>query len=111
MAILKLENSRAVNQFINNKTCVKQGEVYLAALTGSIRGLHIAPVLVVQNNIGNKYSPCTIVVVGAECGSGYTWDFDKVTTIDKRRLKSFVVVLERHSFMEIHSNLVRSLIG
>lgn len=43
---------------------VKRGEIYMADLPnigGSIQSGY-RPVLIVQNNIGNKYSPTTIVV-------------------------------------------------
>lgn len=45
--------------------CVKKGEIYYADLTpvrGSEQG-GIRPVLIIQNDIGNKYSPTTIVCI------------------------------------------------
>lgn len=110
MAILKIESKRAINRFNNKKIQVRQGEVYLATLIGLIKGVLAAPVLIVQNNTGNKFSPCTIVIVGTKYDNDYKWDFDKITTIDKRRIKSFEGIIERCKFEEIHSNLMDSLI-
>lgn len=45
--------------------CVKKGEIYYADLTpvqGSEQG-GVRPVLIIQNDIGNKYSPTTIVCI------------------------------------------------
>ncbi len=48
----------------NSENRIKRGEIYYADLrpvVGSEQG-GIRPVLIVQNDIGNKYSPTTIVV-------------------------------------------------
>lgn len=45
--------------------CVRKGEIYyadLAPVKGSEQG-GVRPVLVIQNDIGNKYSPTTIVCI------------------------------------------------
>ena len=87
---------------------VKRGEIYYADLSpvvGSEQG-GIRPVLIVQNDIGNKYSPTVIaaaitsqkyktglpthIKVNAD-GCGLAKDsivlLEQVRTIDKRRLK------------------------
>jgi mRNA interferase MazF len=90
---------------------VKRGEIYYADLSpvvGSEQG-GVRPVLVVQNDIGNKYSPTAIVsavtsqlckaklpthveIKSGSCGlvrdSGAL--LEQVRTIDKRRLKTRV---------------------
>ena len=47
----------------NNKETIKRGEIYYADLSpvvGSEQG-GLRPVLIIQNNVGNKYSPTVIV--------------------------------------------------
>jgi mRNA interferase MazF len=86
---------------------VKRGEIYYADLTpvkGSEQG-GVRPVLIIQNDIGNKYSPTTIVCVitaqknkskiptHLELGKkfGLSLDsmalFEQIRTIDKNRLR------------------------
>ncbi len=87
---------------------VKRGEIYYADLSpvvGSEQG-GMRPVLIVQNDIGNRYSPTVIAAaitskvdkahlpthIGLEMGSfGLTRDsvvlLEQIRTIDKRRLK------------------------
>lgn len=87
---------------------VKRGDIYYADLSpvvGSEQG-GIRPVLIVQNDVGNRYSPTVIaaaitsqrdktnlpthIQIGAE-GSGLAKDsivlLEQVRTIDKQRLK------------------------
>ena len=86
---------------------IKRGEIYCAALDpvqGSETG-KTRPVLIIQNNIGNQYSPTTIIAVITEysekkatypiCvstgqGAGLKKDsiinLSQIRTIDKRRL-------------------------
>jgi len=94
---------------------VKRGEVYYAQLNpvvGSEQG-GTRPVLVIQNDIGNQYSPTTIVVaitsqinkaklpthIEISAGkSGLERDSvilgEQIRTIDKSRLKQKVAFLE-----------------
>ena len=87
---------------------VKRGDVYYADMgvgVGSEQG-GIRPVLVIQNDIGNRYSPTTIVAVitsqrskrplpthisllsgEAELPKNSTVLLEQVRTIDKKRLK------------------------
>lgn len=49
----------------NNVKNIKRGDIYYADLRAGVVGSEqggIRPVLIVQNDIGNKYSPTTIVV-------------------------------------------------
>ena len=90
---------------------VKRGEIYYADLSpvvGSEQG-GVRPVLVIQNDVGNKYSPTVIVcavtsqmtkaklpthVEFARCEAGLSRDsvalLEQVRTLDKRRLKERV---------------------
>ena len=91
-----------------NKVIVKRGEIYYADLSpvvGSEQG-GIRPVLIVQNDVGNKYSPTVIaaaitsqinkaklpthIEISAQ-EYGLTKDsvilLEQIRTIDKRRLK------------------------
>lgn len=97
---------------------IKRGEIYYADLSpvvGSEQG-GIRPVLIVQNDVGNKYSPTVIAAaitsqqdksnlpthinLSAE-GSGLSKDsivlLEQVRTIDKARLKEKMGVLDNQS--------------
>ena len=85
---------------------IKKGEIYYANLSGNIGSEQggFRPVLIIQNNVGNKYSPTTIIapitsrtksdlpthlhISEGECG--LTKDsiilFEQLRTIDKQRL-------------------------
>lgn len=99
---------------------VKRGELYYADLSpvvGSEQG-GIRPVLVIQNDVGNKFSPTVIVAAVTSqlnksklpthlelSASAYGLSKDSVVlleqlrTIDKRRLKERVGCLD-HRFMD-----------
>lgn len=96
------------------KRNIKRGEIYFADLNpviGSEQG-GVRPILIVQNNVGNYYSP---TVIGAAITSRQTKAklpthvnidgcdglpfrslvmLEQVRTIDKKRLKRFVGVLD-----------------
>jgi len=104
---------RGKNNFSNKSECeagmnIKRGEIYYADLSpviGSEQG-GVRPVLIVQNDVGNKYSPTVIAAaitsqhdksnlpthinLTAEC-CGLAKDsivlLEQVRTIDKQRLK------------------------
>ncbi len=109
---------------------VMRGDVFYANLNpvvGSEQG-GVRPVLVLQNNIGNKYSPTTIVAaitskikkaklpthVELEAGQ---FDLDKdsvilleqIRTIDKRRLKEKIAHLDGETMDAIDEALQISL--
>ncbi len=109
---------------------VMRGDVYYANLNpviGSEQG-GVRPVLVLQNDIGNKYSPTTIVAaitskikkaklpthVELEAGQ---FDLDKdsvilleqIRTIDKRRLKEKIAHLDGATMEAIDQALQISL--
>ena len=101
---------------------VRRGEIYYADLSpvvGSEQG-GIRPVLIVQNDIGNRYSPTVIaaaitsqhdktelpthIKVNAD-GCGLTKDsivlLEQVRTIDKRRLKEKMGTLDDGSMFRV----------
>lgn len=105
---------------------VKRGEIYYADLSpvvGSEQG-GIRPVLIVQNDVGNKYSPTVIaaaitsqhdkaklpthIKVNAD-GCGLQKDsivlLEQVRTIDKKRLKEKMGSLDGNSMNMINEAL------
>ncbi|MCR4400665.1 MAG: type II toxin-antitoxin system PemK/MazF family toxin [Syntrophomonadaceae bacterium] len=109
---------------------IKRGEVYFAQLNpvvGSEQG-GIRPVLVVQNDIGNQYSPTTIVLaITSQINKAklpthvelkadkYGLDRDSVIlgeqirTIDKTRLKQRVTTLGEETMARVNRALEISL--
>ena len=105
---------------------VKRGEIYYADLSpvvGSEQG-GVRPVLIVQNDVGNRFSPTVIAAaitsqsdktrlpthirVGAS-GSGLSKDsivlLEQVRTLDKRRLKEKMGALDSDSMRRINQAL------
>ncbi len=108
---------------------IKRGELYYADLSpvvGSEQG-GVRPVLVVQNNIGNKYSPTVIVAAitsqinkakiptHIELSSSYGLSKDSVLlleqirTLDKRRLKDKIGELDDKCMESVNHALLISL--
>ena len=109
---------------------IKRGEIYFAQLNpvvGSEQG-GIRPVLVVQNDVGNQYSPTTIVLaitsqinkaklpthVELKAHSyGMERDSDILTeqirTVDKTRLKQRIAVLDEATMAKVNEALAISL--
>lgn len=109
---------------------VKRGEIYYADLSpvvGSEQG-GIRPVLIVQNDIGNKHSPTVIAaaitskkeksalpthisVQAASCGlaKDSVVLLEQVRTLDKRRLKERMGELDERSMAQVNSALSTSL--
>ena len=109
---------------------VKRGEIYMADLSpvvGSEQG-GVRPVLVIQNNVGNKYSPTVIVsAITSKLdkaklpthielpGSKYHLPKDSVAlleqirTLDKRRLREKITSLEESKMKEINRAILISL--
>ncbi len=109
---------------------VKKGEIYYADLSpviGSEQG-GIRPVLVVQNDVGNKYSPTVIVAavtsqinkaklpthveISAK-GHGLTKDsvilLEQLRTIDKKRLREKIGRIDDNSIERTNTALSISL--
>lgn len=108
---------------------VKRGEVYYADLSpvvGSEQG-GMRPVLVIQNDIGNKYSPTIIVAaitsklskaklpthISLDSNAGLPKDsvvlLEQIRTLDKRRLKEKVCDLSQIKMAEINQAILVSL--
>jgi len=109
---------------------IKRGEIYFAQLNpvvGSEQG-GIRPVLVVQNDIGNQYSPTTIVLaITSQINKAklpthvelkadtYGMERDSVIlteqirTIDKTRLKQRIAVLKEDVLLKVNQALAVSL--
>lgn len=105
---------------------VKRGDVFFANLSpvvGSEQG-GSRPVLVIQNNIGNKYSPTVIVAaitsritkprmvthVALEAKkTGLEWDsvvlLEQIRTIDKQRLEDRVTHLDSQVMYDVDGAL------
>ena len=109
---------------------IKKGDLYFADLspvTGSEQG-GIRPVLVVQNDVGNKYSPTIIVaavtsrrnkadlpthVEIAADGNGLSKNsvilLEQLRTIGKTRLKERIGTIDRNRLPEVNEALSVSL--
>ena len=109
---------------------IKRGEIYFAQLNpvvGSEQG-GVRPVLVVQNDIGNQYSPTTIILAitsqinkaklpthvelkadlyGLERDSVILTE--QIRTIDKTRLKQRIAVLNEETMQKVDQALLISL--
>lgn len=108
---------------------VKRGEIYYADLSpvvGSEQG-GVRPVLIVQNDVGNKYSPTVIAaaitsqkyktalpthisVTGSGCGlaKDSVVLLEQVRTIDKTRLKEHMGSLDNNDMSKINKALTVS---
>ena len=107
-------------------TTVRRGDIYYADLSpvvGSEQG-GVRPVLIVQNDVGNRYSPTVIAaaitsqhdkaklpthIQVPSTDSGLTRDsivlLEQIRTIDKRRLKERMGRLDDTSMAEIDTAL------
>ena len=105
---------------------IKRGDIYYADLSpvvGSEQG-GIRPVLIVQNDVGNRYSPTVIAaaitsqrekaklpthieVCGESCGlaKNSVVLLEQIRTIDKRRLKEHMGTLDDNSMNLINRAL------
>lgn len=110
---------------------VKRGELYFADLSpvvGSEQG-GVRPVLIIQNDVGNKYSPTVIAAAvtsrqeKAKIPTHIELDspesglqknsivlLEQIRTIDKRRLREKMGHLD-HSAMELIDNALRVSFG
>lgn len=108
---------------------IKRGELYYADLSpvvGSEQG-GVRPVLIVQNDIGNKYSPTVIVAaitsqinkakipthIELSTTYGLTKDsvllLEQIRTLDKRRLKEKIGNLDDKCMQDVNQALLISL--
>ena len=113
-----------------NNVLVRRGDIFYADLNpvvGSEQG-GIRPVLVVQNDVGNKYSPTVIVAAitsqidkaklpthveleseeyGLEKDSVIL--LEQLRTVDKRRLKEKITILDQDIMVKVDEALKVSL--
>lgn len=112
----------------SNLPIVKRGEVWYADMSpviGSEQG-GIRPVLIVQNDVGNKYSPTTIavpltsrlakkplpthVIFTTTCLRAESVALcEQVRTLDKMRMKKLMGVLDEDTMQQVDKALVISL--
>ena len=109
---------------------VKRGDIYFADLSpvvGSEQG-GVRPVLVIQNDVGNRYSPTVIVSAITSqlskaklpthielSSSDYHLPknsvvlLEQIRTLDKRRLREKITVIDEAKMKEINKALLISL--
>ena len=109
---------------------IKRGEIYYADLSpvvGSEQG-GVRPVLIIQNDVGNKYSPTVIVsAITSQLGKAklpthidlsaekYTLPknsvalLEQIRTLDKRRLREKVTTLDEIKMKEVNRAILISL--
>lgn len=114
----------------NNKETIKRGEIYYADLSpvvGSEQG-GLRPVLIIQNNVGNKYSPTVIVAaITSQLSKAkipthielskneYNLPKDSVIlleqirTIDKKRLQEKISSLDNYKMKSVNRAMLISL--
>jgi mRNA interferase MazF len=102
----------------------RRGQVYWAYLTGSKhqqRGMR--PVIIIQNNVGNQYSPNVIVAVFSaqtqkctlptqaiyELDSPSVLMCEYITTIPKENLKGFIRKLSKEEMEGVDTLIAKSL--
>ena len=105
---------------------VRRGEIYYADLSpvvGSEQG-GVRPVLIVQNDVGNKYSPTVIAaaitsqkeksklpthieITGQNCelAKNSVVLLEQIRTIDKKRLKERMGMLDEDAMYQVNSAL------
>ena len=73
----------------------------------------LTPVLVIQNNMGNRFSPCTIALTstGKGVNGEWLWGFERIDTIDKTRLKSKLGAMADIDLKKLLSQLKQYLVG
>lgn len=105
---------------------MKRGEIYYADLSpvvGSEQG-GLRPVLIIQNDVGNKHAPTTIiaplttsatkaklpthVTLSRNCVNSLCL-LEQIRTIDKSRIKSYMATLEPREMEAINKALKISL--
>lgn len=114
----------------NNEPIVRRGEIYYADLSpviGSEQG-GLRPIIILQNDIGNKYAPTTIAAPITSCltkrplpthipltnGQGGLPSnsvvlLEQVKTLDKSRLKQRIGVVDEATMKQVDTGLKISL--
>ena len=111
---------------MSERDTVKRGDIYYADLSpvvGSEQG-GVRPVLIVQNDVGNRYSPTVIAAAitsqteksklpthieldSKNCGlsKDYVVLLEQIRTIDKRRLREKMGTLDASSMSQVNKAL------
>ena len=90
---------------------IRRGDLYYADLSpvvGSEQG-GVRPVLIIQNNIGNKYSPTVIVAAITSQIKDSVILLEQIRTIDKKRLREKIGCLDKNMMLKIDNSLQISL--
>lgn len=108
---------------------IKKGEIYwadLSPIVGSEQG-GLRPVLIIQNDIGNKHAPTTIIAIlttrttkakmpthywlNTDCGlpTKSMVECEQIRTIDKRRLREYIGKVSDYDLEGINERLKISL--
>lgn len=108
---------------------IKKGEIYWADLSpvvGSEQG-GLRPVLIIQNDIGNKHAPTTIIAImttrttkakmpthywlNTDCGlpTKSMVECEQIRTIDKRRLREYIGKVSDYDLEKINERIKISL--
>lgn len=111
---------------------IKRGQIWQAELDGiGSEQKGIRPVLIIQNDIGNKYSPTTIIAIitsrntkaklpthywiGCERGTGLRVssmvELEQIRTIDKSRLKKLLGTVGRDTDMPMIEQKIKISLG
>ena len=98
---------------VNTNLDIKRGYLYYADLSpvvGSEQG-GVRPVLIIQNDIGNKYSPTVIVISAHEYGlnKDSVILLEQIRTIDKKRLREKIGCLDKNMMLKVDNSLQISL--
>lgn len=115
---------------VNTNLDIKRGYLYYADLSpvvGSEQG-GVRPVLIIQNDIGNKYSPTVIVAaITSQINkaklpthieiSAHEYGLNKdsvilleqIRTIDKKRLREKIGCLDKNMMLKVYNSLQISL--
>lgn len=108
---------------------IKRGEIYWADFSPTVGSeqLGVRPALIIQNNIGNKFSKTVIVAIITKQNKNdlpthvtlekekYSLDYDSVVmleqirTIDKYRIGEKISVLDPEKMVEVEKKIMISL--
>ena len=110
---------RSVITVENRQNIVRRGEIYYADLSpvvGSEQG-GVRPVLIVQNDVGNRYSPTVIAAAthieleARACGLSKDSIvlLEQMRTLDKRRLRDRMGCLDERAMQRVDGAIAISL--
>ncbi|WP_306796011.1 type II toxin-antitoxin system PemK/MazF family toxin [Lysinibacillus sphaericus] len=125
--------SKAIEQSVKNvelRMDIKRGDIYIADLSGAIASEQKGeerPVLIIQNDVGNRFAPTVIVVpLTTKCKRELPTHFkleagktpvnqtsyaicEQIRTIDKSRLKGYVGKVREEDLEGLNECLLISL--